>query len=146
MQAWSSLRMSIIRSTYRRAAAAPTSMCVRSCWMRFRLGSQPRSASHCQSNESEQAYHHAPPHEQRKSVARDVAEKGLHHEPGASKRYDETHGDDRDVGEGQLTMFFVETATDPPTHGRHGEPERELRGRPAVGAQQHGGDNGCAGA
>src|SRR6202041_1864152 len=135
MQAWSSLPKPIIRSTYRRAAAAPTSMCVRSCWMRFRLGSQPRSASHCQSNESEQADHHAPPHEQRKSVARDVAEKGLHHEPGASKRYNETHGDDRDVGVGQLPMFFVEIVSERTSHGRHGEPERKLRGPPAAGAQ-----------
>ena len=84
--------------------------------------------------------------EQREAVALHVVEERLHHDPGDDERHREADGDQHRVARAHLGASLVEIVGEGARHGRHREPERELRRGAVVGAEQHGADDGGAGA
>src|SRR5207245_10357712 len=55
------------------------------------------SSSHSQRHQAERADDYAPPGEQRKTVAGDVVQEGVHHDNRGDERYHESDRDDADM-------------------------------------------------
>src|SRR5262249_26458963 len=99
---------------------------------------RPSSVSERQRDQPERSHDDAPPGEQAKAVALHVVEERFHHDPGAHERHGKSESHDDGVVHAHPPAALIKVVGEGPGHSGHREPEREFRGRAAVGAQQHG--------